>query len=169
MQPLKLFWEKDVFLKVAALTVARWNCTLNTWKIPIGGLFLVKLQASSLMSKKIKTMHEWSLVINLSWWLTIQTTEIHSIDSILCNCVRIFKTFSKQYCLDYYIKRKKCSFFTEIYRVFRELQKRVLQHISATIMNDWTRDVCPDGMHLIFWRSCILSFPYFWTERFNFS
>ena len=169
MQPLKLFWEKDVFLKVAALTVARWNCTLNTWKIPIGGLFLVKLQASSLMSKKIKTMHEWSLVINLSWRLTIQTTEIHSIDSILCNCVRIFKTFSKQYCLDYYIKRKKYSFFTETYRVFRELQKRILQHISATSMNDWTRDVCPDGMHLIFWRSCILSFPYFWTERFNFS
>ena len=34
-QPLKVFWEKDVFLKIAALTVARWNCTQNTWKIPI--------------------------------------------------------------------------------------------------------------------------------------
>ena len=138
-------------------------------KYLLGGLFLVKLQASSLIFKKIKTMHEWSLVINLSWWLTIETTEIHSIDSIPCNSVRIFKTFSRQYCHDYYIKRKKCSSFTETYRVFRELQKRVLQHISGTIMNHWNRDVCPNGMQLIFWRSCILSFPYFWTERFNFS
>ena len=35
MQPLKVFWEKDVLLKIAALTVARWNCPQNTWKIPI--------------------------------------------------------------------------------------------------------------------------------------
>ena len=137
-------------------------------KYLLRGSFLVKLQASSLMSKKItKIMHEWSLVINLFWWLTIQTT--FKIDSIPCNCVCIFKTFSKQYCLDYYIKRKKCSSFTETYRVFRERQKRVSQHISATIMNEWNRDVCPNGMHLIFWRPCILSFQYFWTERFNFS
>ena len=113
-------------------------------KYLLGGSFLVKLQASSLMSKKItKIMHEWSLVINLFWWLTIQTT--FKIDSIPCNCVCIFKTFSKQYCLDYYIKGKKCSSFTEIYRVFRERQKRVSQHISVTIMNEWNRDVCPKG------------------------
>ena len=108
-------------------------------KYLLGGSFLVKLQASSLMSKKItKIMHEWSIVINLFWWLTIQTT--FKIDSIPCNCVCIFKTFSKQYCLDYYIKGKKCSSFTETYRVFRERQKRVSQHISATIMNEWNRN-----------------------------
>ena len=130
--------------------------------------FLVKRQASSLMSKKItKIMHEWSLVINLFGWLTIQTT--FKTDSIPCNCVCIFKTFSKQYCLDYYIKRKKCSSFTETYRVFCELRKHVLQHISATIKSGWNRDVCPNGMYFIFWRPCILSFQYFWTERLNFS
>ena len=80
-----------------------------------------------------------------------------------------FKTFSKQYCLDYYIKRKSCSSFAETYRVFRERQKRVTPHISATSMNGWNRDVRPSGMHLIFWRPCIFSFQYFWTERFNFS
>ena len=101
------------------------------------------------------------------WWLTIQTT--FKIDSIPCNCVCIFKTFSKQYCLDYYIKRKKCSSFTETFRVFRESRKCVSQHISATIKNGWNRDVCPNGMHLIFWKPCIFSFQYFWTERFNFS
>ena len=112
-------------------------------------------------------MHEWSLVINLFWWLTIQTT--FKIDSIPCNCVCIFKTFSKQYCLDYYIKRKKCSSFTETYRVFRERQKRVTQYISATIMNEWNRNVRPSGMHLIFWRPFIFSCQHFSTERFNFS
>ena len=112
-------------------------------------------------------MHEFSLVINLFWWLTIQTT--FKIDSIPCNCVCIFKTFSKQYCLDYYIKRKKCSSFTETYTMFRERRKRVSQHISATIKNGLNRDVCPNGMHLILWRPCNLSFQYFWNERFNFS
>ena len=112
-------------------------------------------------------MHEWSIVINLFCWLTIQTT--FKIDSIPCNCVCIFKTFSKQYCLDYYIKRKKCSSFRETYRVLRERRKRVSQHIYTTIKNGWNRDVCPNGMHLIFWRPCILSFQHFWTERFNFS
>ena len=113
-------------------------------------------------------MHEWSLVINLFRWLTIQT--IFKIDSISCNCVCIFKTFSKQYCLVFfYIKRKKCSSFTETYRVFRERQKRVTQHISATIMNEWNRNVRPSGMHLIFWRPFIFSCQHFSTERFNFS
>ena len=83
-------------------------------------------------------MHEWSLVINLFRWLTIQTT--FKIDSIPCNCMYIFKTFSEKYCLDYYIKRKKCSSFTDIYRVFRERRKRVSRHISATIMNGWNRE-----------------------------
>ena len=120
------------------------------------------------MSKKIaRIMHKWSLVINLFWWLTIQTT--FKIDSIHYSSVCIFKTFSMQYCLDYYIKRKNCLSFTETYRVFCERWKRVLQHISATIKNGWNRDVCPSGMHLIFWRPCILSFKHFWTERFNFS
>ena len=137
-------------------------------KYLLRGSFLVKLQAFSLMSKKItKTMHEWSIVINLFWWLTIQTT--FKLDSIPCNCVCIFKTFSKQYCLDYYIKRKSCSSFTETYRVSHERRKRVSQHISATIKNGWNRDVCPNGIQLIFWKPCILSFQYSWTERFNFS
>ena len=112
-------------------------------------------------------MHEWSLVINLFWWLTIQTT--FKIDSIPCNCVCIFKTFSKQYCLDYYIKRKKCSSFIETYRVFRERRKRVSQHFSTTSMNGGSRDVCHYRMHLIFWRPWTLSFQHVWTERFNFS
>ena len=72
----------------------------------VGGSFLVKLQASSLASKKItKIKHEWSLVINLFWWLTIQTT--FKVGSIPCNCGCILKTFSKQYRLDYYTKGKK--------------------------------------------------------------
>ena len=109
---------------------------LRLEKYLLRGSFLAKLQASSIVSKKVtKILHEWSLVINLFRWLTIQTT--FKIDSIPCNCVCIFKTFSKQYCLDYYIKRKKCSSFTETYRVFRGCRKRVLQHISATIMNGW--------------------------------
>ena len=60
---------------------------------------------SAIAPKKLaKIMHdEWSLVKNLFWWLTIQTT--FKIDPIPCNCVYIFKTFSKQYCLGYYIKR----------------------------------------------------------------
>ena len=111
-------------------------------------------------------MHEWSLVINLFRWLTIQTT--FKIDSIPCNWVYIFKTFSKQYCLDYYIKRKNVHPLQK-HVVFRERPKRVSQHISATIMSRWNRDVCPNGMHLIFWRTCILSFQYFWTGRFSFS
>ena len=119
------------------------------------------------MSKKItKIMFEWSLVINLFEWLTVQTT--FKIDSIPCNCVYIFKTFSKQYCLDFYIKRKKCSSFTETYRVFRERQNRVTQHISATIMNGWNRNTRPSGMHLIFWRPFIFSCQHFSTERFYF-
>ena len=135
-------------------------------KYLLRGSFLVKLQASSLMSKKItKIMHERSLVINLFRWLTIQTT--FKIDSIPCNCVCIFKTFSKQYCLDYYIKRKKCSSFTETYRVFRERQKRLTQHISATIINRWNRNVRPSGKHLVFWRPFIFSCQHFSTERFN--
>ena len=134
----------------------------------LGGSFLIKLQAASLMSKKItKIMHEWSLVINLFWWLTIQST--FRIDSIPCTCVCIFKTFSKQYYPDYYIKGKKCSSLTETSRVFCERQKRVSKHISATIMSEWNRDACPNRMHLIFWRTCILSSQYFRTERFNFS
>ena len=36
-------------------------------------------------------------------------------------------------------------------------------------MNGWNHDVCPSGMHLIFWRPAILSFHHLWTERFNFS
>ena len=106
-------------------------------------------------------------MITLFRWLTIQTT--FEINSIPCNYVCIFKIFSKQYCLDYYIKRKKCSSFTETYRVFRERQKRVTQHISATIMNGWNRNVRPSGMHLIFWRPFIFSCQHFSTERFNFS
>ena len=126
------------------------------------------MKASSLMYKKItKIMHEWGLVINLFWWLTIQIT--FKIDSIPRNCACIFKTFSKQFCLGYYIKRKKCSSLTETYRVFRERRKRISQHISATIKNRWNRDASPNGMHLIFWRPSILSFQHFWAERFNFS
>ena len=120
------------------------------------------------MSKKItKIMDEWSLVKNLFRWLTIQT--IFKIYSIPCNCLCIFKTFSKQYCLDYYIKRKKCSSFIETYRVFRERRKRVSQHFSTIGMNRGNRDVCPGGKHLIFWRPWTLSFQHVWTERFNFS
>ena len=66
-------------------------------------------------------------------------------------------------------KKKKCSSFTEIYGLSRELRKRVLQHISATIMSGWNRDVHPSGIYLAFWRPCILSFQNFWTEKFNFS
>ena len=69
MQPLGVFWEKDVFLKTAALTGEAALRILE--KYLLRGSLLVKLQASSLMSKKIKNMHEWSLVINLFWWLTI--------------------------------------------------------------------------------------------------
>ena len=75
--------------------------------------------------------------------------------------------FSKQYCLDYYIKRRGSS-FTETYRVFCERRKRVFT-TSTTIMNRWNRDVRPSRMHLMFWRRCILSFRHFWTERFKFS
>ena len=64
--------------------------------------------------------------------------------------MRIFKIFSKQYCLDYYIKRKKCSSFTETYRAFRERQKPVTQHVFVTIMNGRNRDVSPSGMQFIF-------------------
>ena len=83
--------------------------------------------------------------------------------------MRIFKIFSKQYCLDYYIKRKKCSSFTETYRVFRERQKPVTQHVFVTIMNGRNRDVSPSGMQFIFWRPCNLSFQHLWTKRLNFS
>ena len=75
-------------------------------KYLLGGSFLAKLPTSSLMSKKIaKIMHEWSLVINLFWKSTNQTT--FKIDSVPCNCVCIFKIFPKQYCRDYYIEGKK--------------------------------------------------------------
>ena len=137
-------------------------------KYLLRGSFLVKLQASSLISKKItKIMHYWSLVKNLFRWLTIQTT--FKMDSISCNCVCIFKTFSKQYCLDYYIKRKKCSSFIETYGMLCELGKRVSQYSYATRMNGGNRDVCPNGIHLIFWRPWNFSFQHVWTERFNFS
>ena len=120
------------------------------------------------MSKINNKNYAWvSLAINLLRWLKIHTT--FKIDSIPCNYVWIFKTFSEQYCLDFYIKRKKCSSFTETYRVFRERQKRVTQYISATIMNEWNRNVRPSGMHLIFWRPFIFSCQHFSTERFNFS
>ena len=66
-------------------------------------------------------------------------------------------------------KKKKMFILSETYRVLRERQKRVSQHISATIMNEGNRDVCSNGMYLIFGRPYILSFQYFWTERFNFS
>ena len=56
MQPLRVFWEKDVFLKTAALTGEAALRILE--KYLLRGSFLVKLQASSLMSKKIKNMHE---------------------------------------------------------------------------------------------------------------
>ena len=89
-------------------------------KYLLRGSFLVKLQASSLMSRKItKIMHEWSIVINLFWWLTIQTTL--KIDQIPCNCVYIFKTFSMQYLLDYYVERKNV----------RPLQKQIECSVSA--------------------------------------
>ena len=137
-------------------------------KCQIKGSFLVKLQVSSLMPKINNKNYAWvKSSLNLFRWLPIQTT--FKIGSIYCNCVCIFKTFSKQYCLDFYIKRKKCSSFTETYRVFRERQKRVTQHISATIMNEWNRNVRPSGMHLIFWRPFIFSCQHFSTERFNFS
>ena len=66
-------------------------------------------------------------------------------------------------------KKKKCSSFTETYRVFRERQKRLTQHISATIINRWNRNVRPSGKHLVFWRPFIFSCQHFSTERFNFS
>ena len=81
----------------------------------------------------------------------------------------IFKTFSEQYFLNYYIKRKKCSSFIETYRVFRECRKRVSQHFSTISMSGENLDVCPDGMHLIFWKPWTLLFQRVWTERFNFS
>ena len=59
--------------------------------------------------------------------------------------------------------------FYRKYRVFGERQKRVTQHIFVTTINGWNRNVRPSGMHLIFWRPCILSYQHFWTERFNFS
>ena len=138
-------------------------------KYLLGGSFLAKLPTSSLMSRKIaKIMHEWSLVINLFWKSTNQTT--FKIDSVPCNCVCIFKIFPKQYCRDYYIEgKKKCSSSTETYRVFRERRKRDSHHISATIKNGWNRNVCSNGMHLILWRPCFLSFQYFLPERFSFS
>ena len=126
-------------------------------KYLLRGSFIVKLQASSLKSKKItKITHEWSLVMNLFWWSINQTT--FKIDSIPANCVCIFKSFSTQYCLDYFIKRNKFSSFIETYRVFRERRKRISQHISATIKNGWNRHVCPNRIHLILWRPCFLSF-----------
>ena len=102
---MKVFWEKDVFLKKQLLKLPGEIAVKILKKYLLRVSFLVKLQASSLMSKKMtKIIHEWSLVKNLIRWLTIQTT--FKIDSIPCNCVRILKTFSKQYCLDFYIKRK---------------------------------------------------------------
>ena len=98
--------------------------------------------------------------------LIIQST--FKIDSIPCNCVCIFKTFSEQYFLNYCIEKKKCSSFIETYRVFRERKKRVWQHFSTISMSGENVDVCPDGMHLIFWRPWTL-FQHVWTERFNFS
>ena len=99
--------------------------------------------ALRLIPKKVtKTMYEWSLVIIFfrDWQLTIQTI------------------YKKKKTLILY--RSECS---------RECRKHVSQHISVAIINGWNRDVCPDGMHLIFWRPCILFFQHIWTEKFNFS
>ena len=54
-----MFWEKDVFLKVAALKVKAVKIAVKILKkYLLRGSFLVMLQASSLMSKKItKIMH----------------------------------------------------------------------------------------------------------------
>ena len=59
MKPLKVFWEKHVFLKVAALKLPGGIALRILEKYLLEGSFLVKLPASSLMSKKIiKIMHE---------------------------------------------------------------------------------------------------------------
>ena len=59
-EPLKVFWEKDVFLKIAARKVKAVKIAVKILKkYLLRGSFLVKLKASSLMSKKItKIMHE---------------------------------------------------------------------------------------------------------------
>ena len=106
-------------------------------KYLLRGSFLVKLKASSLMSKKItKIMHDWSLVKNLFWWLTIQTT--FKIDSIPCNCVCIFKTFSKQYYFDYYIKRKKYSSFIEHIECFVSAENEFRNMFLPTVRTEET-------------------------------
>ena len=56
---MKVFWEKDVSLKIAALAVAKWNCSQNTWKKLLRGSFLVKPQGSTLMSKKNNKNYAW--------------------------------------------------------------------------------------------------------------
>ena len=55
-----MFWEKDVFLKIAARKVKAVKIAVKILKkYLLRGSFLVKLKASSLMSKKItKIMHE---------------------------------------------------------------------------------------------------------------
>ena len=57
---MKVFWEKNVFLKIAPLKVKAVKIAVKILKkYLLRGSFLVKLQASSLMSKKItKIMHE---------------------------------------------------------------------------------------------------------------
>ena len=89
-------------------------------------------------------MHAWSLVINIFWWLTIQTT--FKIDSISCNWLYIFKTISKQYCLNYYTKRKKWSSFTETYSVLWEPKTQIkLWYVpyqnALDILKNWYLDV----------------------------
>ena len=81
------------------------------------GLFLVKLQASSLMSKNItKIMHGWSLVINLFQWLTIQIT--FEKDSILCKLlVHIQNIFQVILSWLLYKKKKMFIFYRNIWSV----------------------------------------------------
>ena len=56
---MKVFWEKNVFLKIAPLKVKAVKIAVKMLKkYLLRGSFLVMLQASSLMSKKItKIMH----------------------------------------------------------------------------------------------------------------
>ena len=90
----KCFGKKMCTFKHQLLKMPNETAVKIREKYLLKGSFLVKLQASSLMSKKItKIMHKSSLVINLFRRLTIQTT--FKIDSIPCNCVCKFKIFSK--------------------------------------------------------------------------
>ena len=107
--------------------------------------------ALRLMSKKIKNIYEGSLVLNLFHWLTIQTT--FEIDSIHCNC--IFKVFSKQCCLDYHIKRKKCSCFIETYRAFPWASKTFPRIFLPSL---WTDETVMFA--LVEWTLCFEHLPF---------